>query len=407
MHTSQLGWRRVPFIWRGTMLQFGGLAIMPFALLVLGVDRARQPMRRCGSVILVAGTAFPARRRPAHGADSWPGAGYRPCSPEDQPNVVGLMYVMLLLGMIVSALLFGWALENFSPGRLVQVVQASALATIVLNVLALWKMEARNRKAQGCEEQEQGFADPEQVHQRRQGTCRLVVVARERSALAWRTCCSNSYGGQVLDLSVSDTTKLTAMLALGSLIGFALASRVLARGFDPIMAARRGTGHSGLQPLLCLAAPLSLPLLYVAGTTLVGFGAGLFGHGTLTATMRLAPREQIGLALGTWGAVQASAAGIGVAGSVPSRRHPFLPIGSLYGSATPYIAVYLIEIGFLVAALAVIIPLVRFKSAGKVVGGLSASTIGKSRPEAEPARRWVALTKSVPAHQIRRRVHCW
>ena len=34
-HRSVLGWKRVPFIWRGTMVQFGGLAIMPFALLVL------------------------------------------------------------------------------------------------------------------------------------------------------------------------------------------------------------------------------------------------------------------------------------------------------------------------------------------------------------------------------------
>ena len=34
-HHSALGWKRVPFIWKGTMYQFGGLAIMPFALLVL------------------------------------------------------------------------------------------------------------------------------------------------------------------------------------------------------------------------------------------------------------------------------------------------------------------------------------------------------------------------------------
>jgi BCD family chlorophyll transporter-like MFS transporter len=35
-HRSALGWRRVPYIWMGTLLQFGGFAIMPFALLVLG-----------------------------------------------------------------------------------------------------------------------------------------------------------------------------------------------------------------------------------------------------------------------------------------------------------------------------------------------------------------------------------
>ena len=41
-HRSALGWKRVPFIWRGSMVQFGGFAVMPFALLVLagaGADR--------------------------------------------------------------------------------------------------------------------------------------------------------------------------------------------------------------------------------------------------------------------------------------------------------------------------------------------------------------------------------
>ena len=37
-HRSVLGWRRVPYIWFGTLLQFGGLAIMPFALMVLSGD---------------------------------------------------------------------------------------------------------------------------------------------------------------------------------------------------------------------------------------------------------------------------------------------------------------------------------------------------------------------------------
>ena len=34
-HECALGWRRVPFMYRGTMIQFGGFSIMPFAILVL------------------------------------------------------------------------------------------------------------------------------------------------------------------------------------------------------------------------------------------------------------------------------------------------------------------------------------------------------------------------------------
>lgn len=35
-HVSALGWRRVPWIYRGTLALWGGFAIMPFALIVLG-----------------------------------------------------------------------------------------------------------------------------------------------------------------------------------------------------------------------------------------------------------------------------------------------------------------------------------------------------------------------------------
>ncbi len=35
VHISAFGWRRVPYMWGGTLIQFLGLAVMPFALLVL------------------------------------------------------------------------------------------------------------------------------------------------------------------------------------------------------------------------------------------------------------------------------------------------------------------------------------------------------------------------------------
>ena len=64
---------------------------------------------------------------------------------------------------------------------------------------------------------------------------------------------------------------------------------------------------------MIFAAPLDSILLFAIGTALIGFGAGLFGHCTLTAAMGTARTGQIGLALGVWGAVQASAAGSAVA----------------------------------------------------------------------------------------------
>ncbi len=70
------------------------------------------------------------------------------------------------------------------------------------------------------------------------------------------------------------------------------------------------------------SAPLMSPLLFRIGTMLIGFGGGLFAVGTLTAAMALAQDGESGLALGTWGAVQATAAGAArVAAGRPSSAY--------------------------------------------------------------------------------------
>ena len=67
-------------------------------------------------------------------------------TPASRPRVVALMYVMFLLGMVFSSLLFGFLLKDFSPVRLIQVVQGAAALTMLFNLLALWKQEARQPK---------------------------------------------------------------------------------------------------------------------------------------------------------------------------------------------------------------------------------------------------------------------
>jgi hypothetical protein len=85
-HRSALGWRRVPYIWLGTMIQFGGLAIMPFALLVLS-GGGNRPLGRSWVGQAGAAISLPAgRRRPAHHADRRSGAGHRPGAARVPPQ---------------------------------------------------------------------------------------------------------------------------------------------------------------------------------------------------------------------------------------------------------------------------------------------------------------------------------
>jgi BCD family chlorophyll transporter-like MFS transporter len=366
VHTSELGWKRVPFIAQGTMIQFGGLAIMPFALLVLsgGGNASNWPawIGHAG-----AGLAFLLVGAGLHMVQTVGLALATDLAPEEsRPKVVGLMYVMLLVGMIVSALVFGSLLAEFTRARLIQVIQGAAVVTVVLNLIAMWKQEALipgggKRVARELpptfRQAWDSFASGGNAIRR------LVAVGLGTMAFSMEDVLLEPYGGQILHLSVGATTKLTATLAVGGLLGFGLASRVLSRGADPFRMASFGA-LVGVPAFLAVifAAPLDSPTLFAIGTLLIGFGGGMFGHGTLTATMNLAPAGQAGLALGAWGAVQATAAGIAVAlGGIIRDVVAGLDLHSyaLTGPATGYTVVYAIEVGLMFATLLAMAPLIR------------------------------------------------
>jgi BCD family chlorophyll transporter-like MFS transporter len=360
-HVSALGLRRVPYIWKGTMYQFGGFAIMPFALLVLsGYGEAVDAPRWIG--LSSAALAFLLVGAGVHMVQT---VGLALATDlveeEDQPKVVGLMYVMLLFGMVISALIYGALLETYSPGRLIQVIQGTAVTTIALNMFAMWKQEARSReRAQQMElKPPVPFAEAWTRLMARPGMLRLMImIGLGTFGFGMADVLLEPYGGQALGFSVAETTRLTALLATGTLIGFGIASRTLGQGGAPLPLGRLGAmiGIPGFAAII-LSSVMGGPLLFLAGTLATGLGAGLFGHATLTATIRNAPRNGIGLSLGAWGAVQATSAGIGVALAGITRDILVnLPNEGGLSAATPYNVVFMIEIAFLVLAVLVAVP---------------------------------------------------
>jgi BCD family chlorophyll transporter-like MFS transporter len=358
---SALGLRRLPWIFKGTMYQFGGFAIMPFALLVRsGYGEAVDAPRWIGlsaaalSFLLVgAGVHIVQTVGLALATDLVPA--------EDQPKVVGLMYVMLLVGMIISALAYGALLETYSPGRLIQVIQGTAVVTIALNGFAMWQQEARNRSRALAPRAESSFAEAWSQLAARPGVLRLlIVIALGTAGFGMADVLLEPFGGQVLGMSVAQTTRLTVVLALGSLVGFGLASRWLGRGGQPMAVAMVGAviGVPAFLLVMASAALLTVPLL-IGATVLAGFGAGLFGHGTLTATMRAAPREQIGLSLGAWGAVQTTAAGVAIVLGGVIRDMLLVSPAQGGAASAPYLPVFALEAGLLVLALIAAWPLRR------------------------------------------------
>lgn len=364
-HRSLLGWRRVPYIWFGTLMQFGGLAIMPFALLLLGrPDDFAVGAAASALAFVLTGVGMHTTQTAglALATDLVPAA--------KRPRAVALLYVMLLAGMMITALAFGRILADFTPTRLVQVVQGAAVLTFVLNLVALWKQEPRNPRAAVPQEPRRSFEEVWRVFAREPATARLLVaIGLGAAAFAMQDALLEPYGGEILAMTVGQTTALTGCWALGALGGFGLAAKRLNAGTDPLRLAGVGAvvGIAAFLQVL-FALPLEVPGLLASGALTIGLGVGLFSVGTLVAAMALGrpgnDGVSSGLALGAWGAVQASCAGIAIAaGGLIRDVVASLALADGFGAtlaqrATGYGTVYILEIGLLLATLVVLGPLV-------------------------------------------------
>lgn len=381
-HKSAIGWKRIPYLWFGTLWQMGGLAIMPMSLLVLGGDNyhdvpfAGEVLAALAFLMTGLGMHMTQTAGLALAADR--------ATDETRPRVVALLYVMFLIGMGVSALIVGYLLRDFGNIRLIQVVQGTAVVTIALNLTALWKQErvrpmSAEERAAPRPKFREAWAD---FMSGGQAGRLIAVVALGTLGFNMQDVLLEPYGGEILGLSVSSTTLLTAMWAAGALVGFALASKWLTQKTDPFRMA--GSGLLAGVVAFCaviFAAPMMSTTLFFAGAAMIGFGGGLFSVATLTAAMTMPAKGAAGrgLALGAWGAAQATAGGLGVAigGSVRDIVNTSALQGSLgealASPATGYSVVYHLEIALLFVTLIVLGPLVR---SGKLTPRESSAKIG-------------------------------
>ena len=365
VHKSAFGWRRVPFIWMGTLLQYGGLGIMPFAMLVLSGDGAGPVW--IGQ--LGAGLAFLLVGAGLHTTQT---AGLALASdlsrPELRPRIVALLFVMLLVGMFFSALLFGWLLRDFSAIRLIRVVQSAAVLTLIFNVVALWKQEARRPVDEVDAFVAPGFRESWRELRGDPRTVRLLTaVALGTAGFAMQDILLEPFGAEILGMSVSATTGLTALLAGGMLAAFMLSARKLGRGQDPNRLAAYGALVGVFAfAMVAVVSAIQIKLLFLVGVTLIGLGGGMFAVGTLTSAMALTQGGNSGLALGAWGAVQATATGSAIAfgGAIRDVVSQLASTGAfgpaVSGPAPGYTFVYHLEVLLLFATLVVIGPLAAF-----------------------------------------------
>ncbi len=347
-HWSDRGGRRTPWILAGmAVLCVGGvlaawgvywlerdvlvgMALSIFAYLVIGIG--------CGA----AGTtllALLAARVPK----------------ERRPAAASLVWIMMIVGLAVSAIVAGQLLEPFSMERLMAVSAGVSLIAFVVSVGALHHVERRTtaiaEEAEAAAEKRPFLQAVAEVW--RDGDARRFTYFVFIAMLAFKAqdIVLEPFAGELFDFTVRQSTQLSGFMDLGVLSGL-LAVAFLGRRVGSL---RQWTTAGCLLSAaafvgLATAAGVGPGWPVVANVVTLGFGNGAFAGAAIASMMALAadggPGRE-GVRLGVWGAAQAL--GFGLAGLLGAfTKDVTLAVNG--SEAAAYGAVFGLESALFVAA---------------------------------------------------------
>jgi len=325
-HGSDLGQRRTPWIIGGMAILAGGgvlatqatlmfadglmpalpIAIMAYALIGGGVGAAGT------SVLALLATRTAEARRPAAAALTW---------------------IMMILGIVVTATTAGKLLEPYSPERLFEVATGVALGAFALALVAVSGIEGPGNGRAAVAEGDKPRVSVDFGTAVRgiwgDALTRLFTIFVFVSMLAYsmQDLILEPFAGLVFGMTPGQSTQLSGLQHGGVLLGMILVG-IGGHGFKGRSAQTGGFTGLKLKRWIiggCVGSAAALAALAVAANSggswplaptvfILGFANGVFAVAAIGSMMDLAGRGgpgQEGIRMGLWGASQAVAFGLG------------------------------------------------------------------------------------------------
>jgi len=272
---------------------------------------------------------------------------------DQRPRAVTFYKVAMFIGIMLGALLLGRLLDPFTEMRLLVIVTATAAGALLLSVLGIVRQEPRDSGIQieSQEARETAFwttfktmiwADP---HIRRFFIFVMVTVI---GTLA-QDVLLEPYAALVLNMSVGETTRLTAIWGAGTLLSMGAAGAWLIKRHGYVRVVRVGLLLGVVIFLgLILSGALFLTGVFLVLVFFLGVSTGLAASGMLSAVIDFTTAERAGMLMGIWGVAHNLGQALGnlIGGSVVDL------VQALQGNAlTAYGLVFALEAVLLLTAL--------------------------------------------------------
>jgi BCD family chlorophyll transporter-like MFS transporter len=245
-------------------------------------------------------------------------------APQRRAAAAAVTWIMMVGGIVASAITVGSLLKPYSSARLVEVAAGLAAVMVALTVLATWRLE---RQAGHLRDGADSAPAPDfraalaEIWREAAARRFTIFIFVSMIAFSMQDLILEPFAGLIFGLSPGDSTKTVGQFHQGGILLGMIAAGV---GGSAFSAARAG----GLRPWVvggCLASGLGLGALGIAAVTgppwqfeanlfVLGLGNGVFAVAAIGSMMGLAGAGETtreGVRMGVWGASQAIAFGLG------------------------------------------------------------------------------------------------
>ncbi|WP_306119736.1 MULTISPECIES: BCD family MFS transporter [unclassified Roseitalea] len=245
-------------------------------------------------------------------------------APARRPAAATLVWMMMIAGIVVTAIVSSLFLDPYSHLRLVTITAISGTIAFVLAALGVWGIEARTREIRDPAEAgapsvpfREALADV--WHDPTARTFTLFVFV---SMLAYQTqdLILEPFAGLLFGHTPGESTALGGMHHAGVFLGMAfvgIVGSVFAKrrpGLLKLFTVAGCLGSGVALALLALAAGAAPAWPLQANVFALGVANGVFAVAAIGTMMTLAgagARSREGIRMGVWGAAQAIAFGLG------------------------------------------------------------------------------------------------
>lgn len=239
-----------------------------------------------------------------------------------RPAAATIVWVMMIMGFIVTAGTAGHFLDPFSMARLVAVSAAVSLLAFVVSVLAVWGVEGPSPVPPAADESAPAMSFPEALREVwAEPHSRLFAIFIFLSMIAYsaQDLILEPFAGAVFGMTLGESTRLSSVQHGGVLAGMILIAVIgsFAKGSLRILRAWIMAGC-----LMASALLVALAFAHQAGGDfplrtaffLLGIANGAFAAAAIATMMQLVASGRPGregVRMGMFGAAQAIAFGLG------------------------------------------------------------------------------------------------